>query len=118
MVSPFASWSVSIRSEVSARPENASTTSYGDWVRSTGISLSSSICPEPAGSSERYMAPSSVLILMAAAVSEPNSSPLSTRKATRTWSPASSTDSTLPTRTPAIRTSSSALSPPDSLKEA
>ena len=36
--SASASWSVSIRSEVSARPENALTTSYGELVRSTGIS--------------------------------------------------------------------------------
>ena len=33
VVSDLASWSVSIRSEVSARPENASTTSYGELVR-------------------------------------------------------------------------------------
>ena len=38
VVSDSASWSVSICSDVSARPLKASTTSNGDWVRSTGIS--------------------------------------------------------------------------------
>ncbi len=114
VVSDVASWSVSIRSDVSASPENASTTSYGELVRSTGISAPSSSWPAPAGSRERYMAPSSVLTLIAACVSSPNSESVSTRKVTLTWSPSSSTVSTLPTRTPAIRTSSLALSPPDS----
>ena len=41
-----------------------------------------------------------------------------TLKVTFTWSPSSPTVSTLPTRTPAIRTSSLALSPPDSEKAA
>ena len=38
VVSDSASWSVSISAEVSASPENASTTSKGEVVRSTGIS--------------------------------------------------------------------------------
>ena len=49
---PAASWSVSISSAVSARPEKASTTSYGELVRSTGISSPSSSWPLPAGSSD------------------------------------------------------------------
>ena len=75
-----ASWSVSIWSAVSARPENASTTSYGELVRSTGISLSASSWPEPAGSSARYIAPSSVLTRIEAPVSVPNSESVLTRK--------------------------------------
>ena len=118
MVSDLASWSVSICSEVSARPANASTTSYGELVRSTGISAPSSIWPDPAGCSARNMAPSRVFTLIAAAVSAPKSASPSTRKVTFTWSPSSSTFSTLPTRTPAIRTSSLGLSPPASLKAA
>lgn len=114
VVSDFARRSVSIRSEVCASPENASTTSYGELVRSTGISDPSASWPSPAGSSERYIAPSSVLTLMAARVSSPNAEGVSTRKVTFTWSPSSATLSTLPTRTPAIRTSSFALRPPDS----
>ncbi len=55
---------------------------------------------------------------MAAPVSEPNCDSVSTRNPTRTWLPSSSMDSTLPTRTPAIRTSSLTLSPPASLKAA
>ena len=114
VVSEWASWSVSISSTVSARPENALTTSYGELVRSTGISLSGSSWPLPAGSSARYMAPSSVLTRIEAPVSVPNSESVLTRKDTFTWSPSSSIDSTLPTRTPAIRTGSFALSPPAS----
>ena len=49
MVSPAASWSVSISCAVSARPEKASTTSKGELVRSTGISSPSSSWPLPAG---------------------------------------------------------------------
>ena len=64
------------------------------------------------------MEPRIVLTLIAASVSWPNSASWSTRNVTRTWSPASSTSSTLPTRTPAIRTSSLALSPPASLNAA
>ena len=55
---------------------------------------------------------------MSARVSWPKSALSSTRKVTLTWSPSSSTFSTLPTRTPATRTSSLALSPPASLKAA
>ena len=56
--------------------------------------------------------------LMAAWVSLPNPESESTRKVTFTWSPSSSIFSTLPTRTPAMRTGSSGLSPPDSLNAA
>jgi len=43
----------------------------GDWVREVGISLPFGSWPAPAGSSERYIAPSSVLTLIAARVSVP-----------------------------------------------
>ncbi len=118
MFSEVASWSVSIFSEVSASPENASTTSYGEVVRLTGMVVPSSSWPPPAGSSERNMAPSSVFTLIAARESLPKSTPRWTLKVTLTWSPSSSTASTLPTRTPATRTSSLALSPPASLNAA
>ena len=71
-----ASRSVSIDSERSARPLNASTTSYGDVVRCTGISAPFFSWPRPAGSRPRYIAPSSVLTLIAAAVSRPKSDAL------------------------------------------
>src|SRR4051794_14574429 len=38
---------VLMRSEVLARPENACTTSYGDWVREVGISLPCGSWPGP-----------------------------------------------------------------------
>ncbi len=113
-----ASWSVSIRSEVSASPLNASTTSYGAAVRSTGITAPSSSCPSPAGSRARNIAPRRVLTLIAAPVVDPKSTSFSTVNSTFTWSPSSPTDCTLPTRTPATRTSSLALSPPASVKAA
>lgn len=84
VVSDSASWSVSMAAEVSARPEKASTTSNGEVVRSTGISAPSASCPPPFGSRERNIAPSSVLTLMAAPVSSPNSESVLTRKLTRT----------------------------------
>ncbi len=118
VVRAAASWSVSIRSEVSASPEKAFTTSYGELVRSTGISAPSGSWPEPAGSRARNIAPSRVFTLMSARVSLPKAAGSSTRKVTLTWSPSSSTFSTLPTRTPATRTSSLALRPPASLKAA
>ena len=90
------------------------TTSYGELVRSTGISLPVSSWPAPAGSSARYIAPSSVLTRIEAPVSVPNSESVLTRKVTFTWSPSSSIVSTLPTRTPAMRTGSLGLSPPAS----
>ena len=64
------------------------------------------------------MAPSSVLTRIAAPVSVPNSESVLTWKVTCTWSPSSAMSSTLPTRTPAMRTSSSALRPPASEKSA
>ena len=118
MVRLWASCPVSIRSDVRASPEKACTTSYGEDVRVVGISAPSGSCPGPAGSRERNIAPSRVLTLIAARVSVPKSAPSWIRKATFTWSPSSDTESTLPTRTPAMRTSSSAFSPPASLKSA
>ena len=62
------------------------------------------------------MAPRIVLTLIAAPVSVPKPESVLTRKVTFTSSSSRSTDWTLPTRTPATRTSSLALSPPASLK--
>ena len=115
MVSDSASWSVSICSEVEARPSKASTTSNGEEVRAAGMVAPSSSRPPPAGSSARNIDPRIVLTLIAARVSLPKSAASSTLKLTRTSSPASSTSSTLPTRTPAMRTSSLTLSPPASV---
>ena len=113
--SDCASWSVSMRCSVLASPLNASTTSYGDAVRASGISESGSSWPEPAGSSARNMAPSSVLTRIEAPVSSPNSVPLSIRNFTSTCPSSSVMSSTWPTRTPATRTSSFGFSPPASL---
>ncbi len=59
--------------------------------------------------------PSRVLIFISAAVSVPSFTPRSTVISTRTWSPSSSTSRTLPTRTPATRTSSFGFTPPASV---
>ena len=87
-------------------------------MRSTGIVLPSSSWPSPSGSRARNIEPRIVLTLIWAPVSVPKRESVSTLKVTSTLSPASSTLSTLPTRTPAIRTSSLGLSPPASLKDA
>ena len=54
------------------------------------------------------------MIRTVAEVSEPSSVERLTRKSTRTWSPSRSTVVTLPTFTPAMRTSSPDLRPPAS----
>lgn len=53
VVSAVASWSVSIAPVVSARSEKAWTTSYGAWVRDSGIVAFSFMSPSPAGVSAR-----------------------------------------------------------------
>ena len=110
--SAVASWPVSMSSVVVARSLNASTTSYAGVVRDSGISSVRS--PLPAGSRARNFCPRMVLIRTVAEVREPRSVDRPTRKSTRTWLPSRSTAVTLPTLTPAIRTSSPALSPPAS----
>ena len=60
---------MSIRCSVLASPLNASTTSYGEPVRASGISESGSSWPAPAGSSARNIAPSRVLTRIEAPVS-------------------------------------------------
>ena len=115
VVSDSASWSVSIWSDVEARPSKASTTSNGEEVRSAGIVPSSSSWPPPAGSRARNIAPRIVFTLIAARVSEPNLAASSTLKLTLTWPSSSAISSTFPTRTPAIRTSSFFLRPPASV---
>ena len=112
--SAFANCSVSTLSLVVVRSLKAWTTSYAGVVRSSGISLPGRSCPDPFGCRARYFAPRIVLIRMAAPVLVPNfGSPL-ILKVTFTWSPSRSTSSTLPTLTPAMRTSSPGLSPPAS----
>ena len=108
---------MSISSAVSASPEKASTTSYGELVRSTGISdalLELSGAGRLEGQEHR---PEQRLDLDRRRRSpSPNSESVLIRKVTLTWPSSSSTFSTLPTRTPAIRTSSLGLSPPASVK--
>ena len=82
-----ASWSVSIRSEVSRAPRTPSRRRTASWCGRRGSRRPSSSWPRPAGSSARYIAPSSVLTLMSARVSVPKSAPFSMRKVTLTWSP-------------------------------
>ena len=115
MVSDSASWSVSICSEVDARPSKASTTSKGEEVRAAGMVPSSSSWPPPAGSRARNIEPRIVFTLIAARVSVPKPAASSTLKVTFTWPSSSSISLTLPTRTPAIRTSSLTLRPPASV---
>ena len=64
------------------------------------------------------MAPSRVLTLIAATVWVPNFEGVLTLKVTSTLPFLSSTSVTLPTRTPAMRTSSLSFRPPDSAKAA
>ena len=64
------------------------------------------------------MAPKRVLTLICAPVWVPNFEGVFTLKVTSTWSPLRSTAVTLPTRTPAMRTSSLVLMPLASEKEA
>ena len=90
----------------------------GEAVRSTGMVLPSSSCPSPSGTSETYIAPRIVFTLIWAPLSVPNWESVLTWKPTFTESPSSSMVLTLPTRTPAMRTSSLTLRPPASLKEA
>ncbi len=79
-------------------------------VRCSGIGSDGESSAPPCGSSARYFWPSSVLIRMAAVVWSPShASP--TRKLTSTWSSSISTSETVPTFTPAMRTSLSGRSP-------
>jgi len=87
----------------------------GLLVRATGISLCS--VPSPSGDSAMYLRPSAVLIRISARVSRPSLAPL-TRIRTSTWSPTSSMPVTLPTLTPATRTSSIFCRPAASVKSA
>ena len=76
-----------------------------------------SASPAPCGSSDRYFWPSSVLILIAAPVRSPSQASL-TLNDTLTDAPSSWMSLTLPTLTPAIRTSLSFCSPEASLNSA
>ena len=113
-----ASLSVSILSARSASPEKACTTSYADFVRETGIVEPFASWPEPSGFRARNIAPSRVLTLISAPVWVPNFEGVSTLNVTSTLLPSRSTPVTLPTRTPAMRTSSLGLMPPPSVNEA
>src|SRR6266567_6142822 len=68
-------------------------------------------------STARYFAPSSVLILIDRVLWSPMNACL-TRKVTLTWLPSSPTEETVPTLTPATRTSSLGLMPAASLNAA
>lgn len=114
---PVASCSESISPRVVAADENASITSYGATVRSSGIRSSGSSTSVPRGSSARYFCPRIVLIWMEAAVSFPTQASW-TLNDTITRSPSRSTPVTLPTFTPAIRTSLVGLRPAASLNSA
>jgi hypothetical protein len=86
-------------------------------VRSRGMPVPGFSAFSPCGSSDRYFCPSSVLILIAALVRSPSQASL-TLNDTFTDAPSSSMSLTLPTLTPAIRTSLSFCSPDASLNSA
>src|SRR5260221_8381169 len=98
-------------------PPKAWVTSYGDVVLDSGIGVAGSCGALPSGSSPRYLSPSSVLISIPAVDLLPTHS-LRTRKVTATLLPSSVTPVTLPTVTPAIRTSLPGCSPAASAKYA
>lgn len=110
----FTSRSAVLRVTVSS----SSWTSYGDDVRSSGITEPSASRPVPAGRTSRNLAPSTVAVLIDAPVASPRVLPSNTVKSARTARPASSTSSTLPTTTPASRTSSPDFRPAASLNSA
>ena len=105
-----------------ASPLTACITSNGDAVRDNGIRPPAGRRPTPAGARARYFWPSTVLIRMVAPVSGPSRTASSMRKSTRTYvvvpSRASDTSVTLPTLTPATRTSLPAARPLASRKAA
>ncbi|CAM5719071.1 hypothetical protein SALBM217S_01027 [Streptomyces griseoloalbus] len=72
---------------------------------------------DPSGSTARYLSPSTVLTAMAAVVRSPIQAS-STVKETFTSGPSSATPVTLPTLTPAMRTSSPSSRPAASVKSA
>ena len=102
---------------VSERPASAETTSIGVVVRLIGIVVPASCVASPCGSSAMYSWPSRVLILIAAVVWLPTQASL-TSNWIRTFVPCSAIESTVPTFTPAMRTSSPLRSPPASVKSA
>jgi len=112
-----ASRRVSMSSTVPLRSWNACVTSYGEVVRVSGMRLPGSWRPEPSGSRARYLSPRTVLMAMAAVVRSPSQAS-STSKVTFTLAPSSATPVTLPTLTPAMRTSSPSPSPAASEKSA
>ena len=115
VVSDSASWSVSICAEVEARPSNASTTSNGEEVRSAGMGAAL-VELAAAGRLERQEhRPEDRLDLDLGAGVAAEVGGVVDLEAHPHLSPSSSTSSTLPTRTPAMRTSSLTLSPPASV---
>lgn len=110
----FTSRSAVLRVTVSS----SSWTSYGDDVRSSGITEPSASRPVPAGRTSRNLAPSTVAVLIDAPVASPRVLPSNTVKSARTARPTSSTSSILPTTTPASRTSSPDFRPAASLNSA
>jgi hypothetical protein len=109
-------WVVSMRSTVVASPWKAGMTSKGGAVREVGMAVAGESLPLPSGSSARYSAPTTVLIRIDAFVSSPSRTPFLTRNLTTTWSLSSPTLVTVPTFTPATRTSSVFLRLADSVK--
>ena len=96
---------------------NAAVTSSGEVVRVAGIVAAGFCVPVPSGSSARYLSPSRVLIWMLTVLALPTQASL-TRNETLTRFPSSATPVTLPTVTPATRTSLPGLSPASSVNRA
>src|SRR4051794_29646836 len=80
--------------------------SNGALVRESGIVALASCSEDPTESTDRYFAPSKVLILIATVLRSPMNAFLTLKVTFTLSSPVSATVSTLPTFTPAMRTSS------------
>jgi hypothetical protein len=111
------SWSVSSCPSVLPSSLNACVTSYGEVVRLTGMRREGLCFAVPSGSTARYFSPSSVLIMIEAREALPTQVSL-TRNVTFTCPRSRDTPVTLPTFTPATRTSFPEFSPADSVKSA
>ncbi|SLI43445.1 Uncharacterised protein [Mycobacteroides abscessus subsp. abscessus] len=114
--SVWSTLSMSSPSTVVASSPSASLSEYGEVVRSSGMVSARRSAPAPAGTTSSDLRPSTVLVLIAADVLSPNTIDSSRVKRTSTLSPASSTSSTRPERTPATCTLSPGTSPPASAK--
>jgi hypothetical protein len=99
---------------VVAKSPRASGSWYGETVRSSGMAPSS--CPLPRGVTSTILAPSRLLVLIAASVRSPSrtSVPILNVTSTPVWS--SSMAETLPTTKPETSTPAPVFSPPASAK--